>query len=146
MSSIWLLGLEVRPSAKLAGSRLRGQNIYEMDGDHYVAPDIEKFYAKWGFKFRVVTEREIDPKFIRAVKPLFAYQTGTPKQAITCSCVSARRPGERHSHREFACTIRATIWWGLRRAPVLQAPPRRGLITFPNLLVRSPYKLSLIHI
>jgi hypothetical protein len=75
--------LEIGPAAKFAQLRLKGSNIYEMKGDEYVAPDIEEFYAKWGFKFRVVTGEKIDPKFIQAVRPLLAYQTGTPRQAIT---------------------------------------------------------------
>jgi len=76
---------EVRPADTLANHGLKKKGIFHEESGRYHGPVIEAFFAKWGFKFQVINQREIHPNFVQAAQALHPYITGYPKDPITNS-------------------------------------------------------------
>lgn len=76
---------EVKPAETFAHQILKGHRLFFEENGRYRSTIIEDHFAKWGFKFQVITEHQIDPKFVQAANDLHPYIAGHPQVPITDS-------------------------------------------------------------
>ena len=74
---------ETKHKAELAEKCIKHPNRYQEQKGVYRSSPVEAYFAKWGFKYAIVTEEGLHPAFCQATNFLHGYVQGYPNKPIT---------------------------------------------------------------
>ena len=104
--------VELENAQESAAYFLKANSRYKVIDGRYTSPPVEEFFAKLNFKFRILSEADLDARFAQNARFIHPYQVGHPGVPITeterVSIFDAakERPGIMLSDIEFSSPAR----------------------------------------